>query len=218
MTIDAYVKQQGALLVEEAEARAKAQQDAQRVDARVRDTYSQLRQSAYEVGPAGIVSDDSASGVRIQPPRSSMYEGTSTGQKEDYGHRRDMTLLENGMIMERVDVRREEKDRRREEKKSRKASQVTDISTLSPGGYASPVTPTPNGMESDFEPSYGNMSATSLQASRPKSAPFGVPLTKYASHASVDGRGHRFMGSKHWQAPWNSGASVAPSGSMMDMQ
>ncbi|KAG8759263.1 hypothetical protein FRC14_006339 [Serendipita sp. 396] len=215
MTIRSYVKQQLALLAEEAEARAKTQQDAQRVDARMRDTYSQLRQSSYEIGTASLAGEDPASGVRIQSPRLSMYDGSSSGQKEDYKHKRDMTLLENGMILERVNIKREEKERKREQKKTRKLSQTTDVSTLSPG-YAPPMSP--NGMEgSDFEPSNANMSATSLQVSRPKSAPLGVPLTKYASHASMDGKSPRFMGSKAWQAPWGSGVSVAPSGSMMDM-
>lgn len=214
MTIDAYVKQQAALLVEEAEARAKAQQDAQRFDARVRDNYPQTRHSTYEPSSTGIASEDSASGARIPPPRSSMYEALPAGQKD---HKRDTIILDSGMIVERVNLKREEKERLREQKKARKASQATDISTLSPGGYASPATPTPNGMDSDFEPAYGNMSVTSLGGLRPKSAPLGVPIPKYASHASMDGKGHRFMGSKHWQAPWNSGASVAPSGSMMDM-
>lgn len=219
MTIDSYVKQQGELLRTEAEARAKAQQESQLVDARMRDTYSQLRQSAY-------IDEDIASGVPIQPPRSSMYGGLPSSGKEDYKHKRDMTLLENGMIMERVDVKREEKERekerKKEEKKMRKMSQMTDISSITPGTYGPPMTPTPSGMDLEsnggFEMTYPNMSSPSLQTSRPKSAPLGAPLGKYGSPASVDGRGARFLGSRHWQAPWSSGASMAPSGSMMDMQ
>ncbi|KAG8833984.1 hypothetical protein FRC17_009766 [Serendipita sp. 399] len=216
MTIKSYVKQQMALLIEEAEARARTQQDAQRIDARMRDTYSQHRQSTYETSGGSLAGEDPSSGARIQSPRLSMYDGASSGPKEDHKHKRDMTLLDNGMILERVNIKREEKERKREQKKARKLSQTTDTSTLSPAGYAPPMTP--NGVEgSDFEPANGNMSATSLQVSRPKSAPLGVPLTKYTSHASMDGRSPRFMGSKAWQAPWGSGVSVAPSGSMMDM-
>jgi hypothetical protein len=219
MTIDSYVRQQGELLMVEAEARAKAHQESQRLEARMKDTYSQLRQSAYDIGTVGLANEDLASGVRIQPPRSSMYDGLPSPRKEDYKHKRDMTLLENGMIMERVDVKREEKERKREEKKARKMSQITDISSITPGGYGSPMTPKSSGMDlesnGDFEAPYPNMSSPSLQASRPKS---GAPLTKYSSHTSMDGRSARLLGSKQWQAPWNSGVSVAQSGSMMDMQ
>jgi hypothetical protein len=220
MTIDSYVRQQGELLRTEAEARAKAQQESQRLEARMKDTYSQLRQSAYDVGTVGLATEDLALGVRIQPPRSSMYDGLPSTRKEDYKHKRDMTLLENGMIMERVDVKREEKERKREEKKARKMSQITDTSSIAPGGYGPPMTPKSSGMDlesnGDFEP-HPNMSSPSLQTSRPKSAQMGA-LTKYSSHTSMDGRSARFLGSRHWQAPWNSGVSVAPSGSMMDMQ
>lgn len=222
MTIDSYVRQQGELLLAEAEARAKAQQESQRLEAQMKDTYSQLRQSAYDVGTVGLANEDLASGVRIQPPRSSMYDGLPSTRKEDYKHKRDMTLLENGMIMERVDVKREEKERKREEKKARKMSQITDTSSIAPGGYGPPMTPKSSRMDlesnGDFESPFPNMSSPSLQTSRPKSAPLGAPLTKYSSHASMDGKSARFLGSRHWQTAWNSGVSVAPSGSMMDMQ
>lgn len=217
MTIDSYVRQQAELLAEEAEARRKAQKEAQQLDARMKDTYTQLRQSTYDIGSAGLPGEDFSTGVRIQPPRSSMYGSSSISPKEDYKHKRDMTLLENGMIMERVDVKREEKERRKEEKKARKLSQTTDISGITPNGYAPPMTPNSIGIEGstsyDFEPPYP-ASAQSLHQLRPKSAPLNPPLNTYHSHASLDGRGSRFMG----RAAWNSGASVAPSGSMMDMQ
>jgi hypothetical protein len=217
MTIDSYIRQQAELLAAEADARRKAQQEAQQVDARMKDTYAILRNSTYDIGSAGMVGDDFGTGVRIQPPRSSIYGGSSASPKEDYKHKRDMTLLENGMIMERVDVKREEKERRKEEKKARKLSQTTDISGITPNGYAPPMTPNSIGMEGssyDFDPPYP-ASATSLHQLRPKSAPLNAPLNTYHSHASLDGRSSRFMGR---QAPWNSGVSVAPSGSMMDMQ
>lgn len=219
ITIDSYVKQQRKLLAEEAEARAKSQQEAQRVDAIVQDTVNQIRHSAYDVRTAGVPNDDIAAGIRVQTPRSSMYEG---GRKEDNKPQRDITLLDNGLIMERVDLKREEKERKKEQKKARNTSQVTDTSSIAPGGYAPPITPTPSGLElesnGDYEALNPNMSSPSLQPPRPKSAHVGVPVTKYSSHTSVDAKGPRFLGSKHWQAPWNSGASVAPSGSMMDMQ
>ncbi|PVF99414.1 hypothetical protein CPB86DRAFT_825101 [Serendipita vermifera] len=216
MTIDAYIKQQAELLAQEAEARAK--QEALQVEAR-----SQGRQSVYDGGSVDLQSEGSGSGVRMQGgPRSSVYSMPVPGPREDYYHRRDSTFLDSGSIREQPLSKKEEKERRREEKKARKTSQITDMSTSSPGvNYASPMTPVMNGAEfgsnSDFEPPYPAYSSTSLQVSRPKSAPLGVPLNKYASYASMDGKSQRFMGAKHWQAPWGSGASVAPSGSMMDM-
>jgi hypothetical protein len=69
MTIQAYVKQQGGLLEAEAEARTKAREDAQRMDAKVRDTYTQLvRRSVYDLGTTQYGSDDGMGGIRIQPP------------------------------------------------------------------------------------------------------------------------------------------------------
>jgi hypothetical protein len=218
MTIDAYLKQQAELLAQEAEARAKAQQDALQAEAR-----SQGRHSAYEGGSIDLQSEGSGSGVRMQGGvRSSVYSMPAPGPREDY-YRRESTFLETASAREPSLSKKEEKERRREEKKARKSSQITDTSASSPGvNYAAPMTPVMTGGEfgsnSDFEPPYPAYSATSLQVSRPKSAPLGIPLNKYASHASMDGRSQRFMGAKHWQAPWGSGASVAPSGSMMDMQ
>jgi len=214
MTIDSYVRQQATLLVIEAEQRAKAQQEAQRVDARLSDAY---RQSVYgeddTTSPGG-------SGTRVAP-RSSVYSVSPTTPKDEYAHaQRDMTLLENGMVVERINVKREEKEQRKREEKKAKGSIISFASRE----YVPPMTPGQGQMEfvnsgSDYESPFGAMSSTSLQAqtSRPKSAPLGVPLS-YGSPSSVDGKGPRFMASKHWQNGWNSGASVAPSGSMMDMQ
>jgi hypothetical protein len=200
MTIDSYIRQQATLLVIEAEARAKAQQEARQVDARI-------RQSTHE-----SVLDDSKSGARIPAARSSVYSGSTAIPGDEYGHQRDVTMLENGMIVERVNVKREEKER----KKSGKAS-IISFSTSR--DYVPPMTPSGGQMEfvgsgSDYESPYATMSSPSL---RPKSAPLGVPLP-YTAHSSVDGKNPRFMGSKHWQTAWNSGASQAPTGSMMDMQ
>lgn len=215
MTIDSYVRQQATLLVIEAEARAKAQQEAQRVDARLSDAY---RQSVY--GEDGA----SSSSMRMAP-RSSVYSVSPTTPKDEYSHTRDMTLLDNGMVVERINVKREEKERKREEKKAGKSS----IISFGNRDSIAPMTPGQGQMEfvnsgSDYEPPFGAMSSTSLQVqsqsqSRPKSAPLGVPLA-YGAPSSVDGgkNGPRFMGSKHWQQGWSSGVSVAPSGSMMDMQ
>lgn len=207
LTIDSYIRQQATLLVIEAEARAKT--EALQVEARLSDGYP--RQSTHEA-----VLDDSKSGTRIAGPRSSVYSGPSVMLGDEYGHHRDTTILENGMIVERFDVKRGERDRRREGKKASKSS------TSTTRDYLPPMTPSGGQMEfagsgSDYEPPHPAMSSTSLQQSRPTSAPLAVP-GPFASNLSVDGRSPRFMGSKHWQAPWSSAASQAPTGSMVDMQ
>lgn len=239
MTIQTYVKQQGELLEAEAEARAKAREEAQRMDAKVRDTYTQLvRRSVYDLGTQ-FGSDDGLGGIRIQPPRSSgVWEHSSA--KEDLRHRRDVTLLENGMVKERVDVKREEREeekrRRKEDRIARKAS-GTETSILgSPSQYpaftpvpphdpvyadlhyAAATSPLPQ-RQQHLSPS---MSSPSLASVSPR--PFSMVLSGTSSRAfnqsqiSVDARSTRFFGTKNWANAWGSGTSVAPSGSVMDMQ
>jgi hypothetical protein len=250
MTIQSYVKQQGQLLEAEAEVRAKARQDAQRMDAKVRDTYSQLvRRSVYDLGTTQLGSDDGMGGIRIQPPRSSgVWDHGSP--KEDLKHKRDVTLLENGMIKERVDVKREEREeekrRRKEEKRARKASGTETSAFSSPSQYfASPASP-PLYDPSHVDPNhvtavavaslqhppppppphqqlYPTMSSPSVGSLSPR--PFSMVMsstlgsrTVNHSQTSVDARSTRFLGFKNWTNAWGSGTSVAPSGSMMDMQ
>ena len=247
MTIQAYIKQQGELLEAETEARAKAREDAQRMDARVRDTYTQLvRRSVYDLGNVQLGSDDSMGGIRIQPPRSSgVWDHGSP--KEDLRHRRDVTLLENGMIKERVDVKREEREeekrRRREEKRSRKTSGTEASFLNSPSQYfASPTTPSqydspfvdhnptvlvppqhiPPQRQQRPNPSMSSPSLGSLSP-RPYSMVMSStvgPMSRAVnqSQISVDARSTRFFGIKNWANAWGSGTSVAPSGSVVDMQ
>ena len=244
MTIQTYIKQQGNLLEAEAAARAKAREDAQRMDARVRDTYTQLvRRSVYDLGNAQFDSDDGIGGIRIQPPRSSgVWDHGSP--KEDLRHRRDVTLLENGMIKERVDVKREEREeekrRRKEEKRARKASGTEASFLNSPSQYfASPTAPSqydspfvdhshPVAIPPQHIPprqQHPSMSSPSLGSPSPR--PFSMvmsstvgPMSRAVnqSQISVDARSTRFFGVKNWANAWGSGTSVAPSGSVMDMQ
>lgn len=246
MTIQSYVKQQGQLLEAEAEARARAREDAQRVDAKVRDTYTQLvRRSVYDLGTQ-FGSDDGMGGIRIQPPRSSgVWDHGSP--KEDLRHRRDVTLLENGMIKERVDVKREEREdekrRRKDEKRARKASGTEAAFLNSPSQYfTSPTATSP--YDSPFadyshtaalppqhlsprqqqQQPYPSMSSPSLASLSPR--PFSVvmntvgPMSRAVnqSEISVGARSTRFFGIRNWANAWGSGTSVAPSGSVMDMQ
>ena len=241
MTIQSYVKQQGELLQAEAEMGAKAREDRQRMDARVRDTYTQLvRRSVYDLGTTQLGSDDGASGIRIQPPPRSSGVWDYSTPKEDLKHRRDVTLLENGMIKERVDVKREEREeekrRRKEERRTRKQSGTEASFLNSPSQYfTSPVMPS----SYDPDPNYAatvtgasprhllpqqhpSMSSPSLGSPNPR--PFSMVMSSSMSRAvnqsqvSVDARSTRFFGVKNWTTAWGSGTSVAPSGSVMDMQ
>ena len=240
MTIQSYVKQQGELLHAEAEMRAKAREDAQRMEARVRDTYTQLvRRSVYDLGTTQLGSDDSMSGIRIQPPRSSgVWDHSSP--KEDLKHRRDVTLLENGMIKERVDVKREEREeekrKRKDERRARKQSGTEASFLNSPSQYfTSPVTPStydpdPNyaatvtGASPRHLPPQQHPSMSSPSLGSPNQRPFSMIMsgsmsrTVNQSQVSVDARSTRFFGMKNWTNAWGSGTSVAPSGSVMDMQ
>ena len=241
MTIQTYVKQQGELLAAEAEARARTREDALRVDAKVRDTYTQLvRRSVYDLGNTQLGSDDSMGGIRIQPPRSSgVWDHSSP--KEDLKHRRDVTLLENGMIKERVDVKREEREeekrRRREEKRTGKASGTEGSFLNSPSQYfPSPTVTSP--YDSPFadythaaqhpppqqhQQPYPSMSSPSLAS--PSQRPFSMvttvsPMSRAVNQStiSVDARSTRFFGIRNWANAWGSATSVAQSGSVMDMQ
>lgn len=138
------MKTQRSLLEAEALARARAMHESHIIDNKVRDTYDHLRRTTGEFGEDELQQTQSrlrpsASGKGHSPRRSTISGGTPiivspsggtlplVSPNGVHGHgrhqsagTREMTLLENGMIVEHVDVRREEKERRREEKRERK--------------------------------------------------------------------------------------------------
>ena len=142
-TLSLYVKTQTALLEAEALARARAQQESRALDDKLRDTIDNIRRSTYDLnsstvqlggGGGGVGNGDGEPGVRLKPvtsPRRSssglgpmplgtiVVDGLSGSHSRHHSHGREVTLLENGMIVEHVDVRKEEKERRREERKER---------------------------------------------------------------------------------------------------
>ena len=89
--------------------------ESRQLDDKMRDAYSQLRRSAYELGSSAQPMDDSG-GVRIKAPRSASTPNAMQS------HNREVTLLENGMIVEHVDVRMEERERKK--KKNEKKLEV----------------------------------------------------------------------------------------------
>ncbi|KAJ7462306.1 hypothetical protein B0H11DRAFT_2175396 [Mycena galericulata] len=225
-TLNTYIKSQRTLLEAEALARARAMQEAKQLDNRMRDTYSQLRRSAYDTGSSVAPVDDSG-GVRIKPPRS-----PTSPNHAARSHSREVTLLENGMIVEHVDVRKEEKEardrRRKEEKRARKSSRssVIDVNSIISVQSFNPNTDSGVGLK----PYSRYSQASSARPTSVLTAPLDrAELPRAYSQASFSDihslgsaspRRTRFFGMKNLSSGWRSQDSLAPSGmsgSMMDM-
>lgn len=222
------MKAQRALLKEEALARAQAMQEAKQLDSKVRDAYTQLRSSAYDLGSHATFADDTG-GVRIKPPKSISPGGHAHHRSQS----REITLLENGMIVEHVDVRREEREakerKRKEEKRARKSSRSSAVEVTSI------ISTNSNGRHTDhgvnLKPYSRYSQASSARPISILTAPHERPdLPRAYSQASFSdvhslGSGsprRRFFGFRNLSAGWRSQDSLAPSamtgGSMVDMQ
>ncbi|EKM54277.1 uncharacterized protein PHACADRAFT_258021 [Phanerochaete carnosa HHB-10118-sp] len=228
-TLDQYVKSQRALLEAEALAHARAMRESRHLDDKMRDAYSQLRRSAYELGSAAQPTDDSG-GIRIKAPR------TVSTPNALLTHGREATLLENGMIVEHVDVRKEEREererRKREERRERsRVRKTSKASRADATSVYSLQTPLPT--DSGFFSGVRNDSRYSQSLSqRPSSIMTGgdLPLTllraqSQASFSDMQSNGSatsprrsRFFGLRNLSpSGWRSQESFALSGSMMDM-
>jgi hypothetical protein len=202
----------------------------------MRDTYSQLRQSAYEVGAITIGAggnDDSlgVNGVRIKPPPA---HGRSWDDEE--ATKREMTLLENGLVMERVDVKRERSRKKKEEK--RRSRKMSRASATSGGGdidaasiYSAPgANTTPYGQATIFNSPVSMLPSSpsqpsllpSASASTPSSRRLSSPLTggtgtsptrpgmvhRNSQHGSVESKGRaRFFAHKYWSGNYGVGGN-----------
>ncbi|PPQ67276.1 hypothetical protein CVT25_005860 [Psilocybe cyanescens] len=227
-TLNTYVKSQRKLLEAEAVAHARAMQEAKQLDNRMRDAYSQLRRSAYDMGSSSSPADD-VGGVRIKPPLSP--NTPNQPQSHVRSHSREITLLENGMIVEHVDVRKEEKEARdrkkREEKRARKSSRgsVMDVTSIISGQSNGPLA-----AESGLKPYSRYSNSSSARPTSVLTAPLDRPdlpraystasFSDVHSMGSSSPRRTRFFGMKNLSAGWRSQDSLAPSGmsgSMVDM-
>ncbi|KAJ7140968.1 hypothetical protein C8R44DRAFT_604386 [Mycena epipterygia] len=210
--LNTYIKSQHTLLEAEALARARAMQEAKQLDTRMRDTYSKLRRSAYDTGNSPTPADDSG-GVCIKSPNHPARS-----------HSCEVTLLENGMIVEHVDVRKEEKEarerRRKEEKRARKPSRtsIIDVNSIISAQCFNP--------DSGLKPYSRYSQVSSAQPTSVLTAPLDRELPRAYSQASfsdIHSLGSRrtpFFGMKNLSAGWRSQDSLAPSGisgSMMDI-
>ncbi|KAG6837714.1 hypothetical protein H0H93_003516 [Arthromyces matolae] len=229
-TLRTYIKSQKALLEAEALARARAMQEAKQLDNRMRDTYSQLRRSAYDLGNVATAAEDTTGGLRIKPPVS------PTAPMHDIharSHSREITLLENGMIVEHVDVRKEEREakdrRRKEDRRARKSSRgsVMDVTSIISGNSLG-VAQTDGGFglrpNSPYSNSARPISVLTAPVDRRSELPRAYSQASFSdvhSLGSASPRRTRFFGFKNLSAGWRSQDSLAPSGiqsgSMVDM-
>ncbi|KAG6337086.1 hypothetical protein ID866_1997 [Astraeus odoratus] len=228
-TLSQYVKAQRSLLEKEALAHALAMQESKQLENSVRDTYAQLYRSLYESD--GI--DDGA--FKLKPPRSTSITN-GTGVHHTRSPSRDITLLQNGLIVEHVDVRREEKEerdrRRRQEKRERsrprKSSRASAIDVTSLYSSHSYVPYADNGFGTMQSPRLSGVSTrptSSLATPIDRQASLGQVYSQASfsdahSPGSASPRRSRFFGFKNLSGAWRSQDSLAASGmsgSMVDM-
>ncbi|KIJ18873.1 hypothetical protein PAXINDRAFT_166819 [Paxillus involutus ATCC 200175] len=228
-TVDSYVKAQRSLLEAEALAHARAMLESKQLENSVRDTYSQLRRSTYDLA----VVDDNA--FKLRAPRTISTPITG-GAHHIRGSSRDITLLDNGLIVEHVDVRREEREererRRKQEKRSRsrprKCSRgsAVDVTSLYSSHSLAPHTDSGLGlMQSSRYSAISTRPTSSLTVPIDRQPSLGQVYSQASfsdahSPGSASPRRSRFFGFKNPSSAWRSQDSLAPSGvsgSMIDM-
>ncbi|OSD06702.1 hypothetical protein PYCCODRAFT_1359970 [Trametes coccinea BRFM310] len=228
-TLDQYVKSQRQLLEAEALARARALRESRLLDEKMRDTFTQLRRSAYELGTSASPTDDTGA-LRLKSGK-------------DHNHSREVTLLENGMIVEHVDLRKEEKEererRRKEErrekrsasrarKSSRSSRSAADVASVYSMPLQSPLPQMDSGFfsgarDSRYSQSFSPRPSSVLTGNgdRPQTLLRAQSQASFSDMQSIGSasspRRSRFFGFKNLSAAWLSRDSMAPSGSMIDM-
>ncbi|KII92385.1 hypothetical protein PLICRDRAFT_154861 [Plicaturopsis crispa FD-325 SS-3] len=235
-TLETYIRSQRMLLEAEALAHARAMHESRQIDNKMRDAYSQLRRSAYDMGNSAAPTDDTG-GVRIKTPRTASSPAALSGVPHARSHSREITLLENGMIVEHVDVRKEEKEERerkrkeekRERNRARKSSRASGIDVTSVYSTQSLTPLTDNGAGHRNSARYNTQplarptSLLSASMDRPQSIPRAYSQASFSdvhSIGSASPRRSRFFGFKNLSQGWRSQDSFAQSGmsgSMVDM-
>lgn len=239
MNLETYVRAQRLLIQAETLAHARAMQESKELENKMRDSYSHIRRSAHEAGAS-----HSNTGTITLDETGRMRSATMPGSHQRArSNPRDVTLLENGLIVEHVNVRKEEKEererRRREERsRARKSSRGSgqDISSVYGSLHPSQLPPgTPGGAPMELRPSRYSQSSlrpTSILSSsmgeKSPILPRACSTTSFSDVHSIPGsaspnRKTRFFGNLRTLSPagWRSRDSLAASGisgSMMDMQ
>ncbi|CUA66900.1 hypothetical protein RSOLAG22IIIB_00350 [Rhizoctonia solani] len=214
ITLTDFVRKQAALLEAEHHARAQAARESRMLDSRLRDTYHQLRRSAYDLndGP-----------VRIRAPTNPEPDSSFLAVQDPT---RDITVLASGMIQERVDLRKEEKERRRESKRHRRMTSrqskgsTTNIDATSV--YSSPSPPPDGGSRMGVmgrsQPALTTPVSPGRRLSTPLTPPLGTPGARPSIHtrssqSSFESRAGKkgFLSFKHWSG-FGSETSFGPAG------
>ncbi|KAF8757057.1 hypothetical protein RHS01_03926 [Rhizoctonia solani] len=198
ITLTDFVRKQAALLEAEHHARAQAARESRMLDSRLRDTYQQLRRSAYDLndGP-----------VRIRAPTNPEQDSPFLAVQNPS---RDITVLASGMIQERVDLRKEERERKRESKRHRRMASrqsknsATNVDATSV--YSSPSPPPDGGSRMGAMGRSQPALTTPVSPGRRLSTPLTPPLGTL-SRAGKKG----FLSFKHWSG-FGSEASFGPAG------
>ncbi|KAG8684946.1 hypothetical protein FRC09_015053, partial [Ceratobasidium sp. 395] len=201
ITLTDFVRKQAALLEAEQHARAQAARESRLLDNRLRDTYHALRRSAYDLndGP-----------VRIRAPTNPEELGFLPSPDPA----RDVTLLASGMIQERVDLRKEERERRRSSKRhGRKGSRQSKSSVGNfdaTSVYSSPSPPPDMGSRMGaMGRSQPALTTPASPISRRLSTPLTPPLGPAGARPSIHTRSSQssfesragkkgFLSFKHW--------------------
>lgn len=171
--------------------------------------------------PAVARPPDETGAMRILAPRSP--PGAAGAAAHMASHSREVTLMENGMIVEHVDVRKEEREererRRREDKRERsRARKSSRGSMYSVRSLAAPTTD--NGLAPRPITTRPTSSMTTYERPAFPRAYSQASFSDVHSLGSTSPR-HRFFGFKNLSQGFRSRDSLAPSGmsgSMVDMQ
>lgn len=196
------------------------------MDNRMRETYSQIRESVHI--PQSASSGLPVPGVPVRVPRSSsVYSSLRVGSPEA-----EATLLESGLIVERVDLKREEQEEKarmkRDERQRRRMSSVGVNDGASAYSAPSPTFdkstaylpgPTPYVHPNHSVGQLSPASSKRFSVLSGGQASIRPSMNRVPSHISTDTQTtgvRRFFG--YMSRNGQSQTSLAISGSMMDMQ
>lgn len=175
------------------------------------------------------------------PGSGGLHGLPASAKRRSRSKERDVVLLESGLIMERVDIQREEKEererRRAEEKEERRRTRkVSRVSTTGLGfsdassmhSISAPIQGVNYGgsrsqislIASEKNPGLMTGAGTKRLSTPTILSPPRPPMARGVSQSSNESRGTpRFFGFRHWSGAFGSEASNHhASGSMMDMQ
>ena len=189
-------------------------------DSKMRDAYFELRRSTNDISRVDIPGEGHVNGIKLRA--STAFDGPDG---------REVTLLESGMILEHVDVRRQEREerdwRQREEHRTRKASRVSIGEASSMHSTSNPIMPVNFASRSQISLTTSATSPGAMSMRR-MSTPMALSpsgggrpgITRGTSQNSVETKSTpRFFGFRHWRGAHGSEASLHHnSGSMLDMQ